>query len=359
MLHQIVCFGLVALMGAGAAQTAVQANDTTDAVAATLRAGQYEGITAGMLSVDGRLLFEAYAPGYAADDRHDIRSATKSITALLVGELLEDKSLKSVKAKVADILPDEFAMIPKDSPKHDITVEDLLTMRSGLACNDWVPASVGHEDKMYKTRDWTAFLLGQPMAYEGGKHFSYCTGGVVLLGRVIQKLSGRDVPAFAQDRLFGPLGIKGAKWESTPKGYTDTGGHLRLSLRDLYKIGLLVAGNGMVPGISSDGTDVAQTSQIVAQKWLRNATREHTTIDGRRERYGYLWWLDSGEVKGKPVSLIYAHGNGGTFVFIVPELKLVAAFTGKNYGKHSQFIPLQVFTREIVPSLVGAAKAPE
>lgn len=325
------------------------ANDTLEAIGRKLTAGEYKGITGGMLSVDGKVIFEAYAPGVDADDRQDIRSATKSITAILVGELIEDGRLKSVKVKVADILEDEFKGIPKGDPKRDITVEDLLTMRTGLACNDWAEASVGHEDKMYKTRDWAAFLLSQPIAHEVGEHFSYCTGGVVLLGRVIRKLSGREVPEYADERLFGPLGIKGAKWDGTPKGYTDTGGHLRLTLRDLYKIGMLMANGGAV----DHGTDPAQ---IVAPEWVRAMTTEHTTIYERRQRYGYLWWLDTGEVKGKPVSLIYAHGNGGNFILIMPGLKLVAVFTGKNYGKPEQFIPLQLLSREIVPSLVADVK---
>lgn len=324
------------------------ANDTLDAIGRNLAAGEYKGITGGMLSVDGEVIFEAYAPGVDAGDRQDIRSATKSITAILVGELIEDGRLKSVKVKVADILEDEFKAIPKGDPKRDITIEDLLTMRTGLACNDWAEASVGHEDKMYKTRDWAAFLLSQPIAYEVGEHFSYCTGGVVLLGRVIRKLSGRDVPDYANERVFGPLGIEGAKWDSTPRGYTDTGGHLELTLRDLHKIGMLMANGGAL----DRGSDSAQ---IVAPEWHRAMTAEHTRIHERRQRYGYLWWLDTGDVKGKLVSLVYAHGNGGNFILIVPELNLVAAFTGKNYGKPEQFIPLQLLSREIVPSLVEDA----
>ncbi|WP_262690707.1 serine hydrolase domain-containing protein [Kordiimonas aestuarii] len=349
MIRAILVAGMLAVFGVGSAV----AHPATDDVVRKLKAGDYDGITGGMLSLGGKLVFEAYAPGFDAGERHDIRSATKSITALLIGELIEDGRLKNVDVKVADILPDEFVAVPKGSDKRDITIEDILTMRTGLACNDWVPASVGHEDKMYKTRDWAAFLLGQPIAHEVGKHFSYCTGGVVLLGRVLKKLSGRDVPAYAEERLFRPLGIEGAKWESTPKGYTDTGGHLRLKLSDLHKIGLMVAARGATPG----GTDMARNdtkqTQVVSEKWLDKVTEEHTKIYERRQRYGYLWWLDSGEVKGKPVSLIYAHGNGGNFIFIIPELELVAAFTGKNYGKPTQFIPMQVLTQEIVPLLIG------
>lgn len=327
---------LIAAMMAFRLSTAVTAAPVDD-IAAKMRAGDYKGITGMMVSKDGALLTEAYAPGYGADKRHDIRSATKSITALLVGELIEDGSLKSVRTKLSKILPEDFTHMPKGEPRRNITVEDALTMRTGLACNDWVPASVGQEDKMYKTRDWGAFFLNLPMAHERGEHFSYCTGGVVYLGRVIEKLSGMPVPDYAEERLFGPMGITGAKWEQTPKGHTDTGGHLRLTLSDLHRIGTLVSNGG---------------EGLVDPKWLEDATSEKTGIYERPERYGYLWWLNGGEVKGQPVSLIYAHGNGGNFIFYVPELSLVAAFTGKNYGDRSQFIPVQILTREIVPSLI-------
>ena len=318
-----------------------EARTTLIKVARGLESGEYKGITGGMLSVGGDVLFEAYAAGYGAKTRHDIRSATKSITALLVGELVADGTLKNVKAKLADLLPQEFSHMDQQDPRRDITVGDVLTMRTGLACNDWAPASVGHEDKMYKTRDWSAFLLSQPMAYERGKHFSYCTGGVVLLGRVIENLAGISVPEFAEERLFEPLGIEGARWEKTPTGHADTGGHLRLTLRDLHAVGKLVQTNGVWNG-----------AQIVDPKWLRAATSAQTRIYERRERYGYLWWRDHGTVKGKDVTLVYAHGNGGNFIFIVPELELVAAFTGKNYGKSSQFLPNQIIAQQIVPALI-------
>ena len=332
---------IVASLGVAKADVPKEAEIVMQEIARQMTAGEIEGITGVMVSIDGDTVIEAYAPGNKATKRHDIRSATKSITALLVGELIEDGSLKSVKQRLSDLLPDEFAHMAENDLRRKITVEDVLTMRTGLACNDWVPSSVGNEDKMYETNDWAAFLLSKPMAYERGKHFSYCTGGVVLLGRLIEKLSGKLVPEFANERLFGPLGIEDARWDKTPKGHTDTGGHLRLTLNDLHKIGLMVHGGGRVQG-----------QQLVASGWLKETTSEQTRVYERRERYGYLWWLDGGTVKGKDVSLIYAHGNGGNFIFIVPELNLVAAFTGENYGKRTQFIPNQIVAQKIVPALI-------
>ena len=339
----LTAFAILFGFSTAKAQVTDEAKAVMQEIARGMNAGDINGITGGIVSIGGEVVMEAYAPGNSASKRHDIRSATKSITALLIGELIEDGSLRSPKVRISRLLPDEFAHLDENDPRRRITVEDALTMRTGLACNDWVPSSVGNEDKMYETDDWAAFLLTKPVAYERGKHFSYCTGGVVLLGRVIAKLSGKPVPDYANERLFGPLGIEGARWDKTPTGHTDTGGHLRLALRDLHRLGLLVHAGGAWGG-----------AQLVDPSWLKEATSEQTRIYERRERFGYLWWLDGGTVKGKDVSLLYAHGNGGNFIFIVPELDLVAAFTGKNYGKRTQFIPNQLVAQKIVPALITA-----
>lgn len=307
-------------------------------IAQGIKGGKYDGVTGGVLSVGGVTWFEVYAPGYSAKKRQDIRSATKSITALLIGKLIDEGKLRNTKVKLADILTSEFDDPSIAPEKRRITIEDLLTMRGGAACNDWAPASLGHEDKMYKTDDWFRFWVKTPQAYEIGDHFSYCTGGVVALGRVIERLAGQPVPDYAERVLFGPLGITGASWATTPTGHTDTGGHLEVTLSDLHKIGLLVADGGKWEG-----------QQVITSDWVRQMTRPQTDIYERRQKYGYIWWYDEGRVDETKVSLIYAHGNGGNFIFIVPELEIVAAFTGKNFGKPSQFTALQFFTREIVP----------
>ncbi|GHF20175.1 penicillin-binding protein [Kordiimonas sediminis] len=330
------------LSGPGAGTEDDQTVSPINSVVSKLERGDYEGVN-GMMITHGGRTWVAYSPKGNPVRKQDIRSATKSITAILVGELLEDKRLKSVKVRVADILPEEFAHMEKDDPRRSIQVRDLLTMQSGLACDDWVPSSVGQEDKMYKTNDWAAFILSQPVAYERGQHFSYCTGGVVLLGRLLEKLSGQPVPEFARERLFAPLGINGEKWDKTPKGFTDTGGHLRITLADLHKIGLLVQQGGVWEGV-----------QLIEPDWLSEMTSKHASVPGRRETYGYLWWrmmFPAGE--GKEVLALYAHGNGGNFTFFFPDLDLVATFTATNYGSRKQFIPMRILMQEILPALTA------
>lgn len=319
--------------------------ETIKAIAGKVADGGYDGVN-GMAVTIGSDSRVAYAPGGGADHTQDIRSATKSITAILVGELLDDGSLKSTDVRLSDILTAEFGGVPENDPKRLITIQDLLTMRGGLACDDWVPASVGQEDKMYQTSDWVAFYLSQPVAYDRGKHFSYCTGGVIALGRIIEKLSGKSVPDYAQERLFGPLGITSAVWDSTPKGHTDTGGHLKLTLDDFHKIGLLLQSDGMWGD-----------KRVIEADWLRVMLAEHARVPERRERYGYLWWRIDFPVGEQTTPVFYAHGNSGNFTFWMPEYDLVATFTATNYGTRQQFIPMKILATEILPA-VSAAGVP-
>ncbi len=315
--------------------------DEIDAVALEIASGKMDGVTGMTISIGGEVVASAAAPGEDAGKAQDIRSATKSITSLLIGALIDDQLLKSVDEPVSALLPEEFASIGSGDPRRKITVENLLTMRSGLACDDWAPASVGHEDKMYETKNWTAFLLSQPMAHERGKHFSYCTGGVVLLGRVIEKLSGESVPAFAERRLFAPLGIEDARWARTPEGGTDTGGHIRLSVRDLEKIGRLVLTGGQWEG-----------RQVISRAWTETATTKHTDIAERKFDYGYLWWLDAIERDGVSYPVTFAMGNGGNFIFVLPKQNAVVAFTANNFNSPRQFVPAELLRDRILAALI-------
>ncbi len=324
--------------------TNLAAANEIDAVAAEIASGSIEGVTGLSISVGGEIVAQASAPGLSAKTRHDIRSATKSITALLVGVLIDEGKLKGVDTPVSKILGEDFAPFSKSDPRRDITVKDLLTMRSGLACDDWAPASVGHEDKMYETGNWARFFLSQPFAHERGRHFSYCTGGVVLLGRVIEKLAGEPVPDFARRALFEPLGVADVTWERTPEGGTDTGGHVRLSASDMEKIGRLVLDKGDWNG-----------RRLLSPEWIAAATSKQTDIPERKFDYGYLWWLDTIARDGKSEAIFFAMGNGGNFIFVLPERRAVVAFTAENFNSPMQFKPAELLRDRILPALPVAA----
>jgi CubicO group peptidase (beta-lactamase class C family) len=286
----------------------------------------------------GKLVLEAYWNGYDKNAQQDLRSATKSITSLLVGIAIDQKFVKGIdeplRTYLGPVYPNAAAL------QQSITLEDLLTMRSGLACNDRDEGSPGQEDKMYRERDWVGYFLQLPTISPSGQATHYCTGGAVALGRVISEASKRSVPTFADEFLFGPLGIKEAHWsEFDDRRQTDTGGHLFLLPRDMARIGQLVLQGGTWSG-----------QQLLPRAWIEQSTNEHTRIDGGKP-YGYLWWRLLVPYHGSHVSAVFAGGNGGQYIFVVPELELVAVFTGGNYNSKRAQRPFQIMNKYILPAV--------
>jgi CubicO group peptidase (beta-lactamase class C family) len=295
----------------------------------------------------GRLVVEEYWRGHDRDTLHDLRSATKSITSLLTGIALDRGLLPGVAAPVLPYLAPPEARQALGPAKGAITVEHLLTMRSGLDCDDRDRKSPGHEDRMYRSRDWVQFFLDLRAVRPPGAEAHYCTGGVVALGRVLAAAGGRPVPELAQEFLWNPLGITEARWSRFDGGrQTDTGGHLSLRPRDLAKLGQLVLQQGWWQG-----------RQVVSRAWIETSTAEQTRIDDGKP-YGYLWWLVGAQVGPRKLRVVFAQGNGGQVLFVVPELELVAVFTGGAYNSPKAGLPLQVFGAAILPAVDELKPAP-
>jgi len=191
---------------------------------------------------------------------------------------------------------------------------------------------------MYVIEDWAQFILDLPIrgrmnlgeqveAPPYGRYFSYCTGGVFTLSEVLQKATGVRTDRYAQDKLFGPLGISDAQWVYSPMNIPQTGGGLRLSSRDLLKIAQLYLNDGSWQG-----------QRIIDESWVRVSTQPHARIDEETE-YGYLWWLKAFKSGGKSYPAFFMSGNGGNKVAVFPSLDLAVVITSTNYntrGMHEQ-----------------------
>ena len=308
------------------------------AMSAAIRTDDYKKIGSILIARHGRLAFEDYLQG-DANTLRDTRSATKSITGILIGVAIDEGKLSGVDARVLALLPDRVRRLQNPDPrKNAITVEDLLTMSSPLECDDWNDASRGNEERMYLLEDWAQFILDLPIRgrmHTGeqvepppyGRYFSYCTGGVFVLSEVLQKVTGTRADRYAQQKLFAPLGISGVEWVYSPLNVPQTGGGLRLRSRDLLKVGQLYLDGGRWQG-----------QRIVSQQWVSTSTRPHARIDDTTE-YGYLWWLKSFKSGGKSYPAFFMTGNGGNKVVVLPGLDLVAVITSTNYntrGMHEQ-----------------------
>lgn len=291
-----------------------------------------------LIARHGKLAYEKYFEGDAATLR-DTRSATKSITDILVGIAIDEHKLTGVDAKILSLLPERARRIQnKDPRKAEITVEDFLTMSSSLECDDWNDASRGNEERMYLVEDWAQFILDLPIRgrmHVGekveppkyGRYFSYCTGGVFTLSEVLEKATGLPADRYAHDKLFAPFGITNVEWVYSPTNVPQTGGGLRLTSHDLLKIAQLYLDGGRRLG-----------TRIVSEEWVRKSTQPHAQIDETRD-YGYLWWLKSFRSGEKSYPAFYMSGNGGNKVVVIPALDMVVVITSTNYstrGMHEQ-----------------------
>jgi CubicO group peptidase (beta-lactamase class C family) len=257
----VLSIAAIALSQEGQSRPTKQADgwETSDAASAGLDTARLRSLEGAVASGDlkkigsvlvarhGKLVYEAYFDGDAATLRN-IRSASKTVTSMLVGIAIDKNHLAGVQATILPFFPDKQPLENPDPRKQKITVEDFLTMSSLLECDDQNNFSRGNEERMYLIEDWVKFTFDlpikgfapwatKPQESPYGRSFSYCTAGVTTLGAVLQAATRTKLPDFAQKNLFGPLGIQQVKWPYSPLGLAQGGGGLELSSRDYLKLG--------------------------------------------------------------------------------------------------------------------------
>jgi CubicO group peptidase (beta-lactamase class C family) len=322
-----------------------------DAMQKAVAGGDFKKITSVLVARHGKLVYEHYFTGSSVDEFQNTRSATKTITGMLIGVAIDKHLLKSVDTPVMEFFADKRPLQNPDPRKDKITVEDFLTMSSLLECDDQNSFSRGNEERMYLVEDWFKFALDlpirgfpewnpKPQDSPYGRSFSYCTAGAVTLGGVLERATKVPVDKFAQENLFAPIGVDKLQWQHTPMGTAMTGGGLGLRSRDLLKLGQLYLNHGAWNG-----------KQVVPSDWVQKSIAPHAQVDDDTN-YGYLWWLRTSTVGTKRVSGFWMQGNGGNKVAVLPDLEMVIVVTSKNYGmKEGHPLSDKLITDYILASL--------
>jgi CubicO group peptidase (beta-lactamase class C family) len=312
----------LAILPASASSTPVAtlSNRGLDAVLAGFDKDEHPDLKGVVVMRDGQIVAERYFNGDTAETLHDIRSAGKSITSLLMGIAIDRRKIAGIDDPVARYWPQA-----KGSAVGDVPLRDVLTMRSGLAAFDEDPASPGNEDKMDEAADPLAFVLSVPRADQPGTRYRYNSVTAYVAGLVVAKATGGTLADFARANLFGPLGITRWQWSADAAGYTKGQGNLSLTTRSLAAIGEMVRGGGRYRG-----------RRIVSANWLRQSLAPKVAIaasDPFADGYGYFWYAKTQQVAGTAIPVSFASGNGGNKIYVVPSRHLVVAITSSAYGR--------------------------
>jgi CubicO group peptidase (beta-lactamase class C family) len=262
------------------------------------------------------------------ETKREIYSCTKSFTSTLVGIAIDKGYIDGVNHRVLDFFPgQEFEN--QDALKAKMTLDDLLTMRSGL---DWQENDITYRE-LYLSADWVKFVMDEPMKVPPGSQFLYCTGCSHVLSAIVQHATGMSTQAFAAKNLFEPLGMSGVTWMTDSLGIANGGWGLQLTPRDMAKLGYLYLQNGNWDG-----------QQIVSAGWVKTATQKHTASDTDRLAYGYQWWIYPS------LDAYTALGRYGQTIFVIPKHNLIIVTTA-NIENHDPIFDL--IEKYVVPAVLS------
>ncbi|MEZ4859853.1 MAG: serine hydrolase [Caldilineaceae bacterium] len=293
-----------------------------------------------MLLRHGQVVAEGWWAPYAAEALHMLFSLSKSFTSTAVGLAVAEGRL-SVQDKVTSFFPED---LPTDLP--EAASDNLAAMQ----VHHLLSMSTGHTEdttrylRMAPDGNWAKAFLARPVEREPGTHFLYNTGATYMLSAIVQKLTGQTLLDYLRPRLFDPLGIGEATWESCPRGINTGGFGLKVTTEDIARFGQLYLQEGEWQG-----------KQIVPAAWVAEATRKH--IDNRHpgdqpwsdwaQGYGYQFWrCRHNSYRGD--------GAFGQYCIVMPEQDAVLAITS---GLANMQAPLDLIWEKLLPAMQAAPLA--
>jgi len=290
----------------------------------------------------GKLVVEEYFFGEHAGKPHDTRSASKTLVNIVMGAAME----RGIKVSPATSVYATMGLRSDtlDPRKRAMTMEHLLTMTSGLDCDDFSdPEKPGSEDT-FRDRtptDWVTAALSLGMLRAPGAQAVYCSINPFLASAVLSRVTGKWFPDLAWELVGEPLQMSHYYLNLTPQGEAYMGGGAYFRARDFLKLAQLYANGGVWKG-----------RRVVSEAWIRESVKPRFAI-GTTTNYGYLWWTSEYTHKGKRILAHMASGNGGNFSIFIPDLDLVIVSTGGNYSDRATFMMLtEIIPKYILPSVV-------
>ena len=265
----------------------------------------------------GKVICECNFAPYPKGMWHITHSMCKSITGMAIGMLIEEEKLK-LDENIYDIFPDHINAFSKIF-RPVITVENLLTMTSGITFN---------ESGIVSGNDWLGSFLNASVNGKPGTEFQYNSLNTYVLSAIVTKRTGETLTEYLTPRLFGPLGITKYYWETCPKGITKGGWGLFLCAEDMAKLGQLYLQRGKWNG-----------QQLVSEYWIEISTARHLKTQNDTYGYGYQLWMEQ-----RPGSFEY-NGMLGQNVIIYPDMDMVLVTNAGNKEMFQDCIMLNIIRK--------------
>jgi len=291
-----------------------------------------------VVSWRGEIVLDHHARGVRPNGPANVKSVSKSVISALVGIAIERGLIKSVDEPIVSYFPE--LRRDDDSRKAAITIEDLLTMRSGLEST-----SGRNYGAWVSTRNWVRAALAKPMVSEPGTTMEYSTGSSHVLSAILTKAAGMNTWQFAQASLAKPLGVSLARWPRDPQGIYFGGNEMLMTPRQMIAFGELYLNGGR-----------HGSRRIVPAEWVERSCTPRTASRWNPDRrYGYGWWMR--DIGGQPTC--FAWGYGGQYIFVFRGLDLVVAATSSttvSEDRHGHRRALfRLIERDVIAPIVSAA----
>lgn len=320
---------------------------------------------------DRRIVLERYFEGednnwgkllgsvrFAPDTLHNLYSVSKSIVALVYGIALAEGKVPPPSAPLYAQFPEYADLVAADERRKQQTIAHVLTMSLGAQWNEIglvYDSQANDEIGMEMAKDRYRFVLERPVIGPPGKRWHYSGGATALLGRLIARGTARSLADYTRAVLFDPIGLGRTEWVTSKETWVaqQSGGGdgepiaasgLRMTPRDLARIGQLVLDNGVADG-----------RQVVSADWLAECFAPRVSVN-ELTRYGYQWYLGDMEFlasgKVRLEHWVGCFGNGGQRLYVWPDLDLIVVVTAGNYSDSKQRLPpIHVVREAVLPSL--------
>ncbi|MDR9852450.1 serine hydrolase [Paenibacillus sp. VCA1] len=268
-----------------------------------------------LVTRSGKLVYEKYYNGHAAESLNDLRSATKSFTSVLIGIASGHGLLPGLDEPLLGLIRHYALQDVDPALQRSLTLRRLLTMTTGLAWQTGKKLGEPFIRRLHRGKRWTAFALSLPVVPDMVGRFQYRSIDTHLLSVILSECTGMDAYAFAKKNLFEPLGIKRSAWLASPENHSMGHVGLFLTSRDLVKFGMCCLQGGRW-----------EDKQVIPASWLSQALRPQVEGYPAFGDYGFGWWC--GKMNGQTFSC--AHGHGGQQLYLFPEKEAVVVFTADS-----------------------------